>query len=80
MSIVVWSGGPFSENLCFDIISKITMFIFQEQVPKIDSFANVPIRKEHGDTYKYIYICIYLVRNKTAGQFYVVLLDFGPGK
>ena len=38
------------------------MFIFQEQVPKMDSSPNVAIRKEHGDTYKYIYICIYIYK------------------
>ena len=28
MSIVVWPGEPFSKNVCFGLISKITMFIF----------------------------------------------------
>ena len=29
MSIVVWPGEPFSKNVCFGLIYKITMFIFQ---------------------------------------------------
>ena len=38
----------------------MTMFIFQEQVLKMESFPNVAIRKEHLDTNIYIYICIYI--------------------
>ena len=34
---------------------------FKEQVPKMDSFASLAIKKEHGDTNIHIYIlCIYI--------------------
>ena len=36
------------------------MFTFWAQVPKMDSFSNVAIRKDRGNIYKYIYICIYI--------------------
>ena len=38
MSIVVWPGQPFSENVCFGLISKITIFVFPGTSSQIGFF------------------------------------------
>ena len=53
-----WFGlaSHFEKNAWFELTSKIPMFIFLEQGPKMVSTPNVPTRKDHVNTN--IYICI----------------------
>ena len=53
-------GAIFRKVLVLTLIPKLPCSFFQEQVPKMDSSPNIAIRKEHGDIYKYIYICTYI--------------------
>ena len=53
-------GAIFRKVFVLTLISKLPCSVFQEQVPKMDSSPNIAIRKEHGDIYKFIYICIYI--------------------
>ena len=51
-------GAIFRKVFVFTPNPRFICSFFQEQVPKMDSSPNIAIRKEHGDIYKYIYICI----------------------
>ena len=63
MSIGVWPGEPFLRKVfVLTLIPRKPCSFFREQVPKMDSFADVAIRKELEDIYKYIYICIYIYK------------------
>ena len=75
-------GAIFRKVLVLTLISKLPCSVFQEQVPKMDSSPNIAIRKEHGDTYKYIYICIciyiYTYVHVYADVYVFVLVFIGP--
>ena len=57
-SMVVWSGEPMNlgEMCNLTSILKRPGHFFQEVVPRLDSFADVPIRKEYVNTDMCIYI------------------------
>ena len=48
-------GAILRKVLVLTLIPRSPCSFFREQVPKMDSFADVAIRKELGDTYKYIF-------------------------
>ena len=55
-------GAILRKVFVLTLIPRITCSFFREQVPKMDSFADVDIRKELGYISKYIYICIYIYK------------------
>ena len=48
-------GAILRKVLVLTLIPRLPCSFFREQVPKMDSFADVAIGKELGDTYKYIF-------------------------
>ena len=55
-------GAILKKVIVLTLIARLPCSFLQEQVPKMDSFADVAIRKELGHIYKYIYICIYIYK------------------
>ena len=53
---------------------------FQEQVPKMDSFPNVPNRKEYVNTYIYIYMCICIYMYICIYIYKYIYLTWAPAR